>query len=70
MISTMVATWLVRLAGLYLLLGALFALPFALRWVNRLDEVAAHGTRGFRALLLPGAILLWPLMLVRLRRAA
>ncbi len=70
MISTMVATWLVRLAGLYLLLGALFALPFALRWVNRLDEVAAHGTRGFRALLLPGAILLWPLLLVRLRRAA
>jgi hypothetical protein len=33
--------------------------------VNRLDAVAAHGTTGFRLLLVPGAALLWPLLLRR-----
>lgn len=72
MLSTPVATWLVRAAGAYLLLGLLFALPFAARWVNRLDEVAAHGTPGFRGLIVPGSMLLWPVLLLRLfrRRAA
>ncbi|MEO8139947.1 MAG: hypothetical protein ABI742_09880 [Gemmatimonadota bacterium] len=64
-----IASWLVCVAGAYLLLGVCFAVPFTVRWVNRLDEVAAHGTPGFRALLLPGAALLWPLLLLRLLRA-
>ena len=68
MISPASAVWLVRLAGLYLAVGVLFALPFAARWVNRLDPVAAQGTPGFRMLLLPGAILLWPLLARRLWR--
>lgn len=70
--SIPVATWLVRAAGVYLLIGVCFAVPFAARWVNRLDEVAAHGTPGFRGLVVPGAVLLWPLLLFRLvrRRAA
>ncbi|HMV33048.1 MAG TPA: hypothetical protein PKA50_13080 [Gemmatimonadales bacterium] len=66
MIAPPLAEWLVRLAAGYLVLGLLFAVPFALRWVNRLDDVAAHGTPGFRLLLLPGAVLLWPLLLRRL----
>jgi len=60
--------WLVRLVGLYLLLGAVFALVFAFRLVNRTDPVAAHGTWGFRLLILPGAMLLWPLLLARVVR--
>lgn len=70
MLSYHVATWLVRLAGLYLLAGAVFAPLFAFRWVNRLDPVAAHGTRGFRLLLLPGSVLLWPLLARRVLRGA
>ena len=62
------ATWLVRLAAGYLIVGAVFAVPFLLRWAGRLDAVAAHGTRTFRVLILPGVILLWPLLLVRLLR--
>ena len=69
MLTATIATWLVRAAGAYLLVGACFAVPFTMRWVNRLDEVAAHGTAGFRALLLPGAALLWPLLLLRVLRA-
>jgi len=68
MISLTIAIWLVRLGGVYLLLGALFAVPFSLWWAGRLDPVAAHGTWGFRLLLLPGAVLLWPLLAHRLLR--
>lgn len=69
MISVAVAIWIVRLAGLYMALGALFAFPFAWRWSGRLDPVATHGTGGFRMLILPGAILLWPLLLIRVLRS-
>lgn len=65
MISQDVASWLVRLTAVYLGAGALFAGPFAFRLVNRMDVVAAHGTWAFRLLLLPGATLLWPLLLGR-----
>lgn len=60
--------WLVRLAGAYFTVGALFAPLWAFRLVNRTDPVAAHGTAGFRLLILPGALLLWPLLLGRLLR--
>ena len=61
---------LVRGLELYLALGVLFAIPFAWRWVARLDPSAATGTRGFRLLLLPGSAALWPWLLVRLLRSA
>ncbi len=70
MIAPPLAEWLVRLAAAYLGLGLLFAVPFSLRWVNQLDDVAAHGTPGFRALLLPGAVLLWPVLARRLGGSA
>lgn len=66
MLSLIAAGWIVRIAGLYLALGLLFAVPFAWRWSGRLDPVAAHGTIGFRLLVLPGATLLWPVLLTRL----
>ena len=60
------ARLLVLAAAVYLALGALFAVLFAARWAGRADPVAASGTPGFRVLLVPGSILLWPLLLVRL----
>jgi|AP12_2_1047962.scaffolds.fasta_scaffold148540_2 hypothetical protein len=68
MLPLSLADWMARLGGSYLLLGALFALPFAFRWVNRLDPVAARGTLGFRLLILPGSVLLWPILLRRVLR--
>jgi hypothetical protein len=68
MLPLALATWIAGLAAAYLAIGFLFALPFAFRWVGRLDPVAAHGSRGFRLLLLPGATLLWPFLLARLVR--
>lgn len=55
----------VTVAGVYLGLGLVFALVFVTRGVDRIDPVAADGTRGFRILILPGATLLWPLLLRR-----
>jgi hypothetical protein len=68
MISTALATWIVRLALLYILVGVVFAVPFVVRKVGTLDPVAKHGTWGFRSLILPGAVALWPLLLLRLVR--
>jgi hypothetical protein len=58
----------VTLLGGYLLIGLLFALPFAWRWSARLDPVASGGTMGFRLLILPGAALLWLWLLLKLLR--
>ncbi len=69
MIPLGLATWIVRLSGLYLLIGLLFALPFAWRWAARLDPNAEQGTGGFQLLVIPGGILLWPLLLSRLVRS-
>jgi hypothetical protein len=57
---------LLAAAGAYLALGLLFAVPFAARWAGRLDPAARLGSRGFRLLIVPGAMLLWPLLLHRL----
>jgi hypothetical protein len=58
---------LVAVVTLYLEVGALVALGFTLL-VGRLDQ-AARGAFTFRPLLLPGAAMLWPLVLVRTVRA-
>jgi len=59
------ATMIVTALGVYLLCGLLFALPFVLAGVNRMDPHARAGTWGFRVLVLPGAVFLWPLLLRR-----
>lgn len=45
--------------------GLVFGVAFALFGARRLDPAAAEGTWGFRALLVPGAAALWPLLLAR-----
>ena len=60
------ANALVLMLGMYTLLGLLFALPFVFRGVHKVDPVAKDGTLGFRLLILPGVIALWPLFVRRL----
>ena len=59
------ADWIVLIAGVYLAIGVLFAIPFVLKGVSRVDPVAAEGSQGFRVLIFPGVVALWPLMLAR-----
>lgn len=49
--------------------GVLFAVPFALKGAGAIDPAAKGGTWGFRVLTFPGVVALWPLMLVKWRRA-
>lgn len=49
----------------YLAVGALVALLFALFGVARVDAGAKGSWPLFRLLVIPGATLLWPLVLVR-----
>ena len=58
----MIAAGLLILTGIYLLCGLIFSVPFVLVGVGKIDPHAAHGTWGFRLLIIPGTILLWPLL--------
>jgi hypothetical protein len=61
-LQTVLAAGFVILCAIYLLVGLVFAIPFVLIGVGKVDSHAAHGTWGFRLLILPGAIFLWPLL--------
>ena len=63
-----VAEPLVTAFLLYVAFGVVVALPFVLRVVPRLDPAAAGAGWGFRLCILPGAIALWPWVLLRWRR--
>jgi hypothetical protein len=58
------AAFLILLAA-YLGCGLVFAIPFALVGVKRIDPHAAHGSWGFRLLVIPGTMAFWPLLLRR-----
>lgn len=51
----------------YLLVSFAAAVWFAARGVDRLDEKARGAGWGFRLLLIPGAMVFWPLLLGRRR---
>ncbi len=60
-----IATYFLILLGFYLACGLGFAIPFALAVVKKIDPHAAHGTWGFRLLIIPGTVAFWPLLLSR-----
>lgn len=53
----------------YVAIGVPFALWFAWVGAGRIDPVASHGSRGFRALIIPGAAALWPLLAMKVARS-
>ncbi len=58
----MIAQVLLLVAAIYLLLGLVFAIPFVRLGVNKIDPHATHGSWGFRVLIIPGTMFLWPLL--------
>ncbi len=63
----MLAQILVTSIGLYLALGLVFAIAFVIRGARKIDPAAAQGTLGFRLIIMPGAVLLWPWLAKRWR---
>ncbi len=49
----------------YLACGLLFAIPFMWVGVRNIDPRARNGSWGFRLIILPGTIFLWPLLAQR-----
>jgi hypothetical protein len=64
-----IASVIVGIAALYAIAGALVAAAFlAGGGIDRLDPAAKHAYY-FRALIFPGVVLLWPIVLLRWARA-
>ena len=47
----------------YLSCGFLFAIPFVIKGANKIDEGAHGATWGFRLIIIPATIVLWPVLL-------
>lgn len=62
-IETAELIWIV--VGAYLGAGTLFGLYFAARGAALLDGAAKDAGLAFRALVFPGAVGLWPILLMR-----
>ena len=58
----MIAAVFLIVLGVYLLCGLFFAIPFVLAGAGKLDPHAMHGSWGFRLLIIPGTMALWPLL--------
>jgi hypothetical protein len=61
-VSEALAGIVVGTVGVYLAVGVIFAIPFVIRGVQRIDRVARDASWGFRVLIVPGVTLLWPLL--------
>lgn len=60
-----IATWMVRGLGFYAALGVLFGAVFVTRGLERLDPGTRGSGWGFRLIVFPGVVALWPLLLRR-----
>ena len=59
----------VQVLGAYGALGAVFAVAFVVRGAAIVEPSARGASLGFRAAIVPGAIVLWPYLVVRWLRA-
>jgi len=63
--TSSMAELLVGLATLYAGAGGIFAVPFVIRGVTRIDPLGAGSPWAFRLLIVPGTVVFWPLLLLR-----
>ncbi len=58
----LLAELVVDLLAAYAALGTLFAIAFVASGVKRIDPVARGSGLGFKMIILPGVVLLWPVL--------
>jgi hypothetical protein len=61
----MIVSIILILAAVYLAAGVVFAIPFVLKGVTKIDEGAHGATWGFKIIIIPGTIVFWPFLLKR-----
>jgi hypothetical protein len=61
----MILEIVLELAYAYLACGCLFAIPFLWKGLGRIDEGARGAGISFRFMILPGTILLWPILFIK-----
>jgi hypothetical protein len=59
------ATWVVRVLYAYVAIGLALLPWWHLRGLRRVDRAAADGPWGFRVLISPGLVALWPWLVAR-----
>lgn len=62
------AQLIVYLLFLYVIAGLVFASYFSFFAVKRFDEAAKESGVAFRAIIFPGVVALWPILLARMLR--
>jgi hypothetical protein len=67
-VNERLALIIVTSAGAYVAAGLVFAAAFVTWGVRRIDAAARAGTLGFRLIILPGVVVLWPVLLIRWRQ--
>ena len=60
-----VAHYIVAAVAAYIAVGLLFSAAFVATGVGRIDPSARHAPIGFRMLIVPGTVALWPLLAIR-----
>jgi len=63
-----VAELIILIVKGYLMCGLIFAIPFLLFGIQRVDPSAQNSTGPFKLMVLPGVTVFWPLLLTRLLR--
>jgi hypothetical protein len=61
-------TIILIVVAIYLAAGLLFAIPFVIKGVTKIDEGAVGSKWGFRVIIIPGVIVFWPLLLKKWMR--
>jgi hypothetical protein len=64
-----VARWILAIVAAYAGTGMAFGIPFLAFGIQRIDPAARGTGLGFRVLVLPGVVALWPVMAVRWARS-
>ena len=59
------AETILAIVGIYLAIGALFAIAFVIRGCSVIDPTAKGAGIGFRILIFPACVALWPLLLTK-----
>lgn len=62
------AALLLAVLGVYLVTGLGFGVWFVRKGCDRIDPSAEAGSLGFRLLILPASVALWPVLLGRLAK--